>query len=42
MPIEMNPEMLSFPGGIRLNKLFAYLGGKITHDGKLFFCQTHL
>jgi len=39
MPIEMRPEMLSFPGGICLNKLFAHLGGKITHDGKLFLVK---
>lgn len=39
MPIEMRPEMLSFPGGICLNKLFAYLGGKITHDGKMFLVK---
>jgi hypothetical protein len=35
MPIEMSPEVLSFPGGICLNKLFAYFSGKITDDREL-------
>ena len=39
MPIEMSPKMLSFPGGICLNELFAYLRGEITHDGKLFLVK---
>lgn len=39
MPVEMRPEMLSLPRGIRLNELFAYLGGKVADDSKLFLLK---